>query len=189
MEKKTKLAKQDRNILLEFEEAQSGDNASGLSCAARRSCSDRSRSEETFKYHETLFPAYKFRGELKPDEEQQEHEEHEKHEEHEEHQENRGQKKKRNRPNKTRRNEFRQYVDTLKEQLEQDPERFDCRKIKHPPRLICNEQDVERVVGILERHRLGFLVQGALSASISSSIHAGVPSEQWDHQKVCLISL
>jgi len=75
------------------------------------------------------------------------------------HQDTTKERQKHSRPSRNKRHRFRQYVDTLKVQLEKQPHVFDCRKIVHPPTIIRDKQTLHKVESILERHRAQILTR------------------------------
>jgi len=76
------------------------------------------------------------------------------------------------RPSKIKLYPLRNYVYSLKAQVEEDPQGFDCQKIGHPPNLIREEKLLEKVVSIVEKHR----------ANVTSNfpMHASLPSAPLD---------
>jgi len=191
MEKISPLVGVVKNTFLHFSDADSDDDVVGYNFKDDRPNSDptssrgssMSRSDDVFKCHEPPVPAYVFRNDLQPP----------KTEDTTEHGEETGRterrQKKYNRPNQSRRKEFRRYLETLKQQLEQDPEGFDCRNLQHPQKFIRHEGDVETVVSILERHRAQVLAQNQRRESRSSSVHTYIQGEVPDHHKLGLLSL
>jgi len=178
MGKQIELVGRVKNTFLDFTEEGSGDDMLDSEKPNSDPTSSRSVSydsfsgpDRSFRLHDAETAIYKFRNDLQPDEFGGRHDKHTE------------QKRKHNRPNKMKRNEFRQYVDKLKEQLEQDPAGFDVKKIEHQQNLIRTEQDIERVDGILERHRAHLLAHSHTGASSSSSMHASVPSEPKSERK------
>jgi len=84
--------------------------------------------------------------------------------------------KKHLRPCKSKRDKFRKYVDSLKAQLEEDPQGFDCSKIQHPQNLVQDKRGVDKVASIIEKYRAQITAQ----FSSASNTMASSPSEPRD---------
>jgi len=191
MEERPPLVGVVKNTFLHFSDADSDDCIVGYNFKDDRPNSDPTSSRgsslsgsgDMFKCHEPPIPTYAFRNDLQPPKTEDVTEDGEETGRTERRQ------KKYSRPNQSRRKEFRSYLETLKQQLEQDPEGFDCRSLQHPQKFIRHEGDIETVVSILERHRAQVLAQNQRPESSPSSVHTYIQREVQNHHKPGFLSL
>jgi len=141
MEPHTPLIGRVKNTFLDFQEERSDENVVGYSFAKAKAASDPTDScSSSLRSSSTSSEYYMFRDDLK---------EFEGNEGSGGHEEAEGGRKNKYRPCRKQRNNFRKYVDKLKEQLQQDPEGFNIQKIEHPQWVMRGKGSGQKVANIL----------------------------------------
>jgi len=133
----TPLIGRVKNTFLDFQDEGSGDDLVGFSLADTKASSDTTDNRSTSS---AISECYMFRDDLK---------EFEGNEGSGGHEEAEGGRKNKYRPCRKQRNNFRKYVDKLKEQLQQDPEGFNIQKIEHPQWVMRGKGSGQKVANIL----------------------------------------